>query len=145
MSPEPPLAVLLADDNVGFSHSFGTMLELLGHHVEVVHDGLAAVDAIVASPPDIAFIDIGMPSLDGFDAVQRIRGQAHTRQVMLVAITGRGSSDDRARAAECGFDRFLVKPFAMQDVRDALDAAQVARERLRIGRPAGSASSRAVA
>jgi len=145
MSPEPPLAVLLADDNVDFSHSFGTMLELLGHHVEVVHDGLAAVAAIVGSPPDIAFIDIGMPSLDGFDAVQRVRGQAHTQDVMLVAVTGRGGAEDRARAAECGFDRYLVKPFAMQDVRAALDAAQAARGRALAQAQGKAAPSRAIA
>jgi signal transduction histidine kinase/AmiR/NasT family two-component response regulator len=145
MSPEPPLAVLLADDNVDFSHSFATMLELLGHHVEVVHDGLAAVATIVGAPPDIAFIDIGMPSLDGFDAVQRVRGQVHTQDVMLVAVTGRGGAEDRARAAECGFDRYLVKPIAMQDVRDALDAAQAMRNRA-LARGVGAfAAARAVA
>lgn len=124
---EPSLAVLLADDNVDFSHSFGTMLELLGHRVEVVHDGLEAVSRIVGSPPDIAFIDIGMPSLDGVEAVRRVRGQGNTQEVLLVAVTGRGGAEDRARAAEAGFDRYLVKPFAMQDVRDALDAAQALR------------------
>ena len=124
---EPALSVLLADDNVDFSHSFGTMLELLGHRVEVVHDGLAAVSAIVASPPDIAFVDIGMPSLDGVETVRRVRGQGNTARVLLVAVTGRGGAEDRARAAEAGFDRYLVKPFSMQDVRDALDAAQAVR------------------
>ena len=124
---EPVLHVLLADDNVDFSHSFGTMLELLGHRVEVVHDGLAALAAIVATPPDIAFIDIGMPSLDGMEAVRRVRGQGNTQEVLLVAVTGRGGAEDRARAAEAGFDRYLVKPFGMQDVRDALDAALAAR------------------
>ncbi len=128
---EPPLTVLLADDNIDFSHSFGTMLELLGHHVDVVHDGLAAVASIVGSPPDIAFLDIGMPSLDGVEAVRRVRGQGNTHEVLLVAVTGRGGAEDRARAVEAGFDRYLVKPFAMQDVRDALDAAQA----IRAGRP----------
>ena len=124
---EPALSVLLADDNVDFSHSFGTMLELLGHRVETVHDGLAAVSAIVASPPDIAFVDLGMPSLDGVETVRRVRGQGNTAHVVLVAVTGRGGAEDRARAAEAGFDRYLVKPFSMQDVRDALDAAQAVR------------------
>ncbi len=124
---EPSLSVLLADDNVDFSHSFGTMLELLGHRVEMVHDGAAAVAAIVGSRPDIAFLDIGMPSLDGVEAVRRVRGQGNTQDVVLVAVTGRGGAEDRARAAEAGFDRYLVKPFGMEDVRDALDAAQAAR------------------
>ncbi len=131
MPPAKPgdavLTVLLADDNIDFSHSFGTMLELLGHRVEVVHDGLAAVASIVGSPPDIAFIDIGMPALDGVETVRRVRGQGNTQDVLLVAVTGRGGAEDRARAAEAGFDRYLVKPFAMQDVRDALDAAQAIR------------------
>ena len=124
VASETGLSVLLADDNVDFSHSFGTMLELLGHRVAVVHDGLAALAAIVASPPDIAFLDIGMPTLDGVEAVRRVRGQGNRHDVLLVAVTGRGGTEDRARAAEAGFDRYLVKPFAMQDVRDALDAAR---------------------
>jgi signal transduction histidine kinase/CheY-like chemotaxis protein len=124
---DPALSVLLADDNVDFSHSFGTMLELMGHRVERVHDGLAAVASIVGSPPDIAFVDIGMPSLDGVETVRRVRGQGNTQDVVLVAVTGRGGAEDRARAAEAGFDRYLVKPFAMQDVRDALDAALALR------------------
>jgi len=127
-SGEPALSVLLADDNVDFSHSFGTMLELLGHRVEVVHDGGAAVAAIVGSRPDIAFVDIGMPALDGMEAVRRVRGQGNTQDVVLVAVTGRGGAEDRARAAEAGFDRYLVKPFGLEDVRDALDAAQAQRK-----------------
>jgi signal transduction histidine kinase/CheY-like chemotaxis protein len=140
---EPALAVLLADDNVDFSHSFGTMLELLGHHVRVVHDGLSAVASIVGSPPDIAFVDIGMPSLDGVETVRRVRGQGNTRDVLLVAVTGRGGAEDRAHAAEAGFDRYLVKPFAMQDVRDALDAAHAVRNGAVARSPGGFASSRA--
>ena len=139
---ELALTVLLADDNVDFSHSFGTMLELLGHKVEVVHDGLAAVSSIVSSPPDIAFIDIGMPSLDGVETVRRVRGQGNTQDVLLVAVTGRGGAEDRARAAEAGFDRYLVKPFAMQDVRDALDAAQAVRSGAVQRAPGGFASTR---
>jgi len=140
---EPALSVLLADDNVDFSHSFGTMLELMGHRVERVHDGLAAVASIVRSPPDIAFVDIGMPSLDGVETVRRVRGQGNTRDVLLVAVTGRGGAEDRARAAEAGFDRYLVKPFAMQDVRDALDAAQAVRSGAAPRAPGGFASTRA--
>ena len=139
---EPALSVLLADDNVDFSHSFGTMLELMGHRVEVVHDGLAAVASIVASPPDIAFVDLGMPSLDGVETVRRVRGQGNTQDVLLVAVTGRGGAEDRARAAEAGFDRYLVKPFAMQDVRDALDAAQAVRSGTVARAPGGFASTR---
>jgi signal transduction histidine kinase/ActR/RegA family two-component response regulator len=141
---EPALRVLLADDNVDFSQSFATMLELLGHRVEVVHDGLEAVSRIVGSPPDIAFIDLGMPAIDGVEAVRRVRGQGNTQAMLLVAVTGRGGAEDRARAAEAGFDRYLVKPFAMEDVRDALDAAQAARGGA-LARAAGGFASTRVA
>jgi DNA-binding response OmpR family regulator len=104
----------------------------------VVHDGLSAVASIVGSPPDIAFVDIGMPSLDGVETVRRVRGQGNTQDVLLVAVTGRGGAEDRARAAEAGFDRYLVKPFAMQDVRDALAAAHAVRSG---GRAPGSFAS----
>ena len=53
--------------------------------------------------PDVAFVDIGMPSLDGVEAVRRVRGQGNTQDVLLVAVTGRGGAEDRARAAEAGF------------------------------------------
>jgi signal transduction histidine kinase/CheY-like chemotaxis protein len=142
VAAEPALAVLLADDNVDFAHSFGAMLELLGHRVEVVHDGLAAVSSIIGSPPDIAFVDIGMPSLDGVETVRRVRGQGNTQDVLLVAVSGRGGAEDRARAAEAGFDRYLVKPFAMQDVRDALDAARAVRSGAVQRAPGGFASTR---
>jgi CheY-like chemotaxis protein/signal transduction histidine kinase len=140
---EPSLSVLLADDNTDFSHSFGTMLELLGHRVEVVHDGAAALAAIVGSRPDIAFVDIGMPSLDGMEAVRRVRAQGNTPDLVLVAVTGRGGAEDRARAAEAGFDRYLVKPFALEDVRDALDAARALRSGDAARRKAGGAATRA--
>ncbi|MFL6628213.1 MAG: response regulator [Vitreoscilla sp.] len=141
---EPALRVLLADDNVDFSQSFATMLELLGHRVEVVHDGLEAVSRMMGAPPDIAFIDLGMPSLDGAAVVRRVRGQGNTQAVLLVAVTGRGGAEDRARAAEAGFDRYLVKPFAMEDVRDALAAAQGAGGGA-TARPAGGFASTRVA
>ncbi|MGN6528503.1 MAG: hybrid sensor histidine kinase/response regulator [Burkholderiaceae bacterium] len=124
---EPALAVLLADDNADFAHSFGTMLELLGHRVEIVHDGVAAVAAIGRSRPDIAFLDLSLPALDVGEAVRRVRGEGGARAGVVVAVTGRGAGDDRVRAAEAGFDRILVKPFSMQEVRDALDLAHAAR------------------
>ncbi len=84
-----------------------------------------------------------MPALDGVETVRRVRGQGNAQDVLLVAVSGRGSAEDRARAAEAGFDRYLVKPFAMQDVRDALDAAQAVRSGAVQRAPGGFASTRA--
>ncbi len=71
-----------------------------------------------------------------------MRGQGNTQDVVLVAVTGRGGAEDRARAVEAGFDRYLVKPFAMQDVRDALDAAQAVRSGAVPRSPGAFASTR---
>ena len=100
------------------------------------------MSAIVASPPDIAFVDIGMPSLDAVETVRRVRSQGSTGRVLLVAVSGRGGAEDRARAAEAGFDRYLVKPFSMQDARDTLDAAQAVRSEAVRRAPGAFASMR---
>ena len=63
-----------------------------------------------AFAPDIAFLDIGMPALDGHETARRIRQQPWGKHMVLVALTGWGQSEDRRRSREAGFDHHLVKP-----------------------------------
>ena len=86
------------------------LLELLGHHVRVVHDGGAALDVVQANVPDVMLIDIGLPGLDGYEVARRIRQHPDLRGVILVALTGYGRDEDRQRAFAAGFDYHLVKP-----------------------------------
>ena len=97
-------------------------LDAHGHHVEVVHDGEAAVRAAQRHVPDIALLDIGMPRLDGYQVARELRADVRTQGVHLVAISGWGQDADRQAATEAGFDHHLVKPLDYAAV-DALLAA----------------------
>jgi CheY-like chemotaxis protein len=101
--------VLLVDDNLDAATSLATLLGLLGHEVEVVHDGPAALAAARTNAPDVALVDIGLPGMDGYAVARRMRERSG-KKVMLVALTGYGSEEDRERALAAGFDHHLVKP-----------------------------------
>ena len=78
--------------------------------MHTVHDGLEAVEAARWFRPDAAFVDIGMPRLNGLEAARRIRDEPWGKTMVLVAITGWGQEADKLRAREAGFDNHLVKP-----------------------------------
>ncbi|WP_284616683.1 ATP-binding protein [Aquabacterium humicola] len=105
-----PLRLLLADDNVDFADSLQHWLQGLGHQVKVVHDGKAALDTALATRPDVAILDIGMPGLNGYELARRLRADAATAGMLLVAATGWGQRADKETALQAGFDHHLVKP-----------------------------------
>jgi signal transduction histidine kinase/ActR/RegA family two-component response regulator len=121
------LRVLIADDNQDFAESLAVLLEAGGHAVRVTHDGNAAVAQAFALPPDVAFLDIGLPGRNGYDVAHTLRSAEATRGAMLVAITGWGQEKDRTLAREAGFDRHLVKPVAPEAITAIL--ADVAARR----------------
>jgi len=102
--------VLVADDNADAVRSLSLVLRAMGHEVVTASDGDEAVRLASESRPDLVFLDIGMPRMNGFEAARRIREQPWGRNLPLVAITGWGLEDDRRQAKESGFDRHLVKP-----------------------------------
>jgi CheY-like chemotaxis protein len=101
--------VLVVDDNVDAAESLSLLLQADGHQTELAHDGLAAVAAIERFAPDIVLLDIGLPGMNGYEAAMRVRSQGGARPT-LVALTGWGQQQDRARAAQAGFDLHLTKP-----------------------------------
>jgi len=102
--------VLVVDDNEDFASSMARMLRARGYQVRVEHDGLAGLAAAEASPPDVAFLDIGMPKLNGYELARRMRSIPATANAILIAVTGWGQDEDRARTEQAGFDGHLVKP-----------------------------------
>jgi CheY-like chemotaxis protein len=82
---------------------------MLGHQVEVVYDGQAAVVAAKEFRPDVIILDLGMPRLNGYDAARCIRGEPWGKEVFLIALSGWGQPEDRRRSTEAGFDRHLTK------------------------------------
>jgi len=86
------------------------LLEYDGHTTHTAYDGLEAVEAVDTFRPDVVLLDIGLPTLNGYEACRRIREQASGRPLQLVALTGWGQDEDRKKTAEAGFDVHLVKP-----------------------------------
>jgi CheY-like chemotaxis protein len=82
----------------------------MGQDVQVVHDGAAAVDAVVHFDPSIVFIDLSMPGIDGYETARRIRALPGSETRRLVAVTGFGRATVETRISEAGFDHYLAKP-----------------------------------
>ncbi|HYH65070.1 MAG TPA: ATP-binding protein, partial [Urbifossiella sp.] len=109
--PLPPSrSVLVVDDNVDAAESLALLLRMKGHEVRVAHDGLAALAAVEAAPPDLVLLDIGMPGMDGYEVARRLRERPGLEHLPLVAMTGWSQDEDRRRSREAGFDHHLVKP-----------------------------------
>jgi CheY-like chemotaxis protein len=102
--------VLVVDDNRDSAESLAMMLELSGYSVHKVHDGLEAVAVAARLRPDVILLDIGLPSLNGYDVCRRIREQPESGAPLIVALTGWGQEEDKRRSSEAGFDNHLVKP-----------------------------------
>ncbi len=119
--------ILVVDDNADAGAMLSLLLRKLGHSARVVHDGLSALDAIESFTPDVAFLDLGLPSMDGYELARRLREKPALKGLRLVAVTGYGQESDRRRSADAGFDLHLVKPVGRERLREVIHA--FARER----------------
>lgn len=137
-APGSPLRVLVVDDSRDAAESFGTLLRILGHEVRVVSDGHAAVAAAIEMHPDIAFVDIGLPGMDGLEVARRLRAMPDLARTRLVALSGYGQDEDRRRALSAGFDEHVVKPIDIGALEEMLGAAGAQ------GRPADGEAQRAL-
>jgi signal transduction histidine kinase/CheY-like chemotaxis protein len=113
--------ILVVDDNIDAANSLATLLELRGHRVRTCFDGSAAFEAAARSNPDVAFIDLNMPHVNGIELSRMIRGQPWGRQLKLIALTGMGQPDDHVRTRAAGFDQHLTKPVDPEDLASAID------------------------
>jgi signal transduction histidine kinase len=112
--------VLVVDDNEDFANSLALILRALDNDVRVAHDGAAGLALAQQWRPQIGFLDIGLPRINGYDLARRLRADDGTASMLLVAITGWGQEKDRQLAVEAGFDRHLVKPVDPARVVDLL-------------------------
>ncbi|HVQ34058.1 MAG TPA: PAS domain S-box protein [Lysobacter sp.] len=104
------MSIVVADDNHESADSMALFLEMRGHDVRTVYDGRACLEAVKERKPDVVLLDLGMPTLDGFETCQQIRAMPGGDRIAVLATTGWGSEADRQRSAQCGFDAHLVKP-----------------------------------
>jgi len=102
--------ILVVDDNKDSALTLSMLLKIMGHETQTANDGVEAVAVAKTFSPEVIFMDIGMPRLNGLDACRQIREQAQGRNITLVALTGWGQEQDQSRTREAGFNFHLVKP-----------------------------------
>jgi signal transduction histidine kinase/DNA-binding response OmpR family regulator len=104
------LRVLVVDDNRDVADTTATILRLSGCDTHVAYDGHAGLEAVTRLQPDAVLLDIGLPGLDGYQVAERLRAQPMHRRTLVVAVSGYGQEEDRARSKAAGFDYHVVKP-----------------------------------
>lgn len=115
-----PRRIVVADDNVDAANSLARLLGLLGHDVATAHDGLDALEKTAQTRPDVVFLDLGMPRMDGIEAARRIRELPGGDGILLIALTGWGQESDRQRTLAAGFDWHLIKPIGVAELTEIL-------------------------
>jgi signal transduction histidine kinase/ActR/RegA family two-component response regulator len=102
--------ILLIEDNVDACDTLAHFLTLEGHEVTAAYDGAAGLRAATGRAFHVVICDIGLPGLDGFDLIARLRGLPGGDKPFAIAVSGYCQAEDRARALEAGFDHYFVKP-----------------------------------
>jgi PAS domain S-box-containing protein len=121
--------ILLVDDNRDSADSLAMLLQLLGHDVRTAYDGRQALVVAGAYQPDLVLLDIGLPGLNGYEVAAQLRAMFGTGRMVLVALTGYGSQEDRRQTREAGFDDHLVKPVDLDALRELLASLGPVSER----------------
>ena len=113
--------VLVVDDNADAAETIAAYLRLEGHETKVVTDAVEVLGSARVFEPQVVVLDIGLPGLDGYQIARQLRGQPQTREAFLIAVTGYGRDEDRARAADAGFDCHFVKPADPVEIQAAIE------------------------
>jgi CheY-like chemotaxis protein len=117
---ERSLRVLVVDDNQDAAEMLVAMLSAWGQQTAVAYDGLQALAEAERFTPDVVFLDIGMPGLDGYETARRLRQEPWGRHATIVAVTVWGQQTDRERSQAAGFNHHLVKPVAPAALRSLI-------------------------
>ena len=109
-SPGPSRRIAVIDDNVDANDSLKAVLEMMGHEVSTAFDGTTGFELILETHPQIVVCDIGLPGMDGYQIITRLRETMEVPMPVMIALTGYGQPEDQARALAAGFDHHLTKP-----------------------------------
>jgi CheY-like chemotaxis protein len=115
--------VLVADDNVDSAETLALLLRLHGYDVATAHDGTKAFEMASQFQPDAVLLDIGMPTLNGYEVARMIRDQDWGKEILIVAQTGWGQDADRERSKQAGFNAHLTKPLDLAALMQLLASA----------------------
>ena len=123
---QPSLRVLVVDDNHDAAEMLAMLLVESGHQVRTAHDGPAALLAAIDYLPQVILLDIGLPSMNGYEVAEWLRQHPLLKDVLLVAMTGYGQETDRQKSQKAGFDHHLVKPPDFQILQEIIDSVSEA-------------------
>jgi signal transduction histidine kinase/ActR/RegA family two-component response regulator len=122
-----PGRVLVVDDLAASAETLMMLLEMEGFEVKVANEGMSALEIAEHFRPDVVLLDIGLPGMNGFEVAHRLRLQPHSRDALLIALTGYGEAESRSRSAKAGFDFHMVKPADVNLLLSMLANPQQAR------------------
>lgn len=111
------LKVMVVDDNEDAASTLCTLLEAMGHQTFAAFSATAALSSALDVAPELLFLDIGMPNVDGYELARRMRQLPQTAHSTLVALTGYAQPDDKAKALQAGFDRHFAKPISLEELQ----------------------------
>jgi signal transduction histidine kinase len=113
--------VLLIEDNQDAQDAMRCLLELWGHEVIVASDGAAGIQSALTHRPEVALVDLGLPTVDGYEVARHLRAELGTSAPLMIALTGYGAPEQRAQAFSAGFDLHIVKPVDPDRLATLLD------------------------
>jgi PAS domain S-box-containing protein len=128
------LRIVVADDNADAADAMADVMGMLGHRCNVAYDGLQAVDQARSTHAQVVFLDIGMPGLNGYEAAAALRQLPEMAGVVLIALTGWGGADERAKSAAAGFDHHITKPASIDTLESMLAKVAVSLQLAHQGR-----------
>ena len=109
-APAAGCRVLVIEDNADACETLKAFLDMEGHDVHTAPDGQAGLEALLGQRFDVVVCDIGLPGMDGLEVMARLRATDGGEGPVAIGLSGYGQAEDRARAAQAGFDHYLVKP-----------------------------------
>ena len=121
---QPSRRMLVVDDLRDNADSLARLLESLGHEVHTAYDGEQGLQLAQSSRPEVVFLDLGMPVMDGYALCRRIRELPWGREALIIAVTGWGQPEDRRRTLEAGFDHHFIKPVEVGVIVEVLELSR---------------------
>lgn len=125
--------VLVVDDNLDVAESLAMLLRLDGNEVHTAHDGTEAIEKAAESRPEIVLLDLGLPTMNGYDVCRAMRQQPWGKDITIVAVSGWGQEEDKRKSREAGFNAHLLKPVEPSALQDLLATTPADRPRARGG------------
>jgi PAS domain S-box-containing protein len=118
--PRVECRVLIIDDNRDAAKTMAMLVEELGASTRIAHDATSGLQALDESMPDVVFLDIGMPGIDGYETCRQMRRRPSNKAPVIIAVTGWGQPQDKQRALDAGFDAHLTKPVELDALANIL-------------------------